>query len=104
MPETVELHDCWFFSCPECGLDTTIYPARRELIDPAEKMAKLEAIYGDGVFTVEELESVDIRLVNRPDQVQCKHCRLWFPVAPMIQTPADGTQNDENGESGDSGS
>lgn len=72
--EKVELHDGYFFTCPECGRDVLVYAAVMEdgsLPEEERKEMLAEAGIGD------EAEG---EFISIPETVRCKDCDKEFAV------------------------
>lgn len=67
----VELHDAFFFICPECGKTTFLKGMIQEMSE--EDLTEMKSVAGidledDGYF------------LNIPEEVACHHCKEGFDV------------------------
>jgi hypothetical protein len=108
MPEPVELVDAWYFTCPECGGDSLVFPLTRDIEDPEEKRDTIENMFGIEDPTDDEVKSMSISDISPPKTVTCRFCKLTFPTSPIpamgyeIQDLPEKSGDEENQENGES--
>ena len=76
---SIELHDCYFFDCDECGREVAVQPAFLTI----EQVLASEAPHADEeeIKMLKDLfESEGGRLLDKPEKVKCPHCKTEFSV------------------------